>query len=112
MWPSEKSFDDLRSITRIFLSRLSLTFEALIKELDEQGKKNFYLLDKRGKDISEIKIKENPIFILGDHEGIPKNNKTFIKRYKKDLFSLGRTNYFTSQCITILNYLVDKNGNN
>ncbi|MFA5176429.1 MAG: tRNA (pseudouridine(54)-N(1))-methyltransferase TrmY [Candidatus Nanoarchaeia archaeon] len=100
----------IKAFPGIFVEKKS--FQALIKELVESGKKNFYLLDKRGKDISNMELKENPIFILGDHEGIPKNNKTFIKRYTKEVFSLGRTNYFTSQCVTILNYLVDKNGNN
>src|SRR3989344_5302540 len=38
----------------------------VVEDLIKEGR-NIYILDKGGKNIREIEIKENPIFILGDH---------------------------------------------
>jgi tRNA pseudouridine-54 N-methylase len=44
-------------------------FLEFIRELSEQGR-NVYVLDAGGEDIRDIEIKENPIFVLGDHKGL------------------------------------------
>ncbi|BFI73418.1 tRNA (pseudouridine(54)-N(1))-methyltransferase [Nanoarchaeota archaeon] len=74
--------------------------------LDEYKDKNIYLLDKEGENIDNIKI-ENPVFIIGDFLGIPKDIKKKIDD-KVIKLSLGDINYFSSQVITILNYYLDK----
>ena len=52
------------------------SLETLIKELDSQGK-NIFLLDKNGKDIRDLKLKGNEVFIIGDHDGFPKGKINF-----------------------------------
>ena len=45
-------------------------FLELVKEMVGQ-KRNLYVLDAEGEDIRTVKIKKNPVFILGDHKGLP-----------------------------------------
>lgn len=79
----------------------------LLEELKSQGK-TIYILDKGGEDIRNIKFEDNPVFLLGDHEGIGKE----LKRLKKTLktVSLGKTVYFASQTVTIVNHELDRQG--
>jgi len=84
------------------------SFLNVIEELQEQGREIF-ILDKRGQDIREIKIKEEPVFILGDHEGIPIKE---LKRLKKMAIpvSIGNKMYFASQVVAIVNNELDRRG--
>jgi tRNA pseudouridine-54 N-methylase len=50
------------------------SFEKLVKELDKEGK-DALLLDRKGIDIREANLNKNPVFIIGDHEGFPKDKK-------------------------------------
>lgn len=59
-----------------FIEKKSLLNVA--KELAEKNK--IFLLDKKGEDIRKAKISKNCVFILGDHEGLPKKE---LKRLKK-----------------------------
>ena len=81
-------------------------FLKLIEELYDQ-ESNIYLLDEKGKNIREIEIKENPIFILGDHHGLPKKELKKIKKFCIPI-SLGKRTYFASQSVTIVNYELDR----
>jgi tRNA (pseudouridine54-N1)-methyltransferase len=78
----------------------------VIEELQEQGKEIF-VLDKKGQDIRKIQIKSEPVFILGDHEGLPKKE---LKRLKKIAIpvSIGPNMYFASQVVTIVNNELDR----
>jgi len=89
----------------VFIEKRS--FQDHFKEL--KGR-NIYVLDKKG--ILTEKFDENPVFILGDHEGLTKEDKKFIRKNVNNLISLGKEVYFTSQCITILNHYIDKNEEN
>jgi tRNA (pseudouridine54-N1)-methyltransferase len=77
----------------------------LINEYKKENRK-IYLLDRNGENIENIKI-ENPVFIIGDFLGIPKDIK---KKIDNDVIkvSLGDINYFSSQVIVILNYYLDR----
>lgn len=83
-------------------------FSEVISELNKQGK-NIYILDSKGEDIRNIDAEnlENAVFIFGDHEGIPTKE---LKRLKKqyDLVSVGKTMYFASQVVTIVNNELDR----
>jgi len=81
------------------------SFEALLKSKASQGP--FYVLEEGGKDISEVKIGDNPIFVLGDHVGLPKKVEGFALRYGEKV-SLGKQPYLAASCITILNFLLDR----
>ncbi len=81
------------------------SFLNVISELAKEGKKIF-VLDKRGKDIRNVRIPEKSVFILGDHNGLPRKE---LKRLKKiaESISVGPRIYFASQIITILNNALD-----
>ena len=44
---------------------------------------------------------------LGDHVGLPKKAETFALRYGEKI-SLGKQPYLAASCITIINYLLDR----
>lgn len=81
------------------------SFEALLKVKAETS--SIYVLEEGGKDIAETKLSENAIFVLGDHVGLPKKAEVFALRYGEKI-SLGKQPYLAASCITILNYLLDR----
>jgi tRNA (pseudouridine54-N1)-methyltransferase len=81
------------------------SFEALLKEKAETS--HVYVLEEGGKNIAETEIAANPLFILGDHVGLPKKAETFALRYGEKI-SLGKQPYLAASCITVLNYLLDR----
>ena len=82
------------------------TFANFVEEISNQGKV-IYLLDSKGKDIRKIKIENNPIFIFGDHEGIPKQELKKIKKMVKKV-SIGNIKYFSSQVLTVIQNELDR----
>jgi tRNA (pseudouridine54-N1)-methyltransferase len=82
------------------------SFLQVVKEMHEKGR-NLYLLDAGGEDIREADIKENPVFILGDHKGLP--DKEF-KRLKQmcSCVSIGNKTYFASQTVAVVNNEIDR----
>jgi tRNA (pseudouridine54-N1)-methyltransferase len=80
------------------------SFETLIKI--KANESPIYVLEEGGKDISKATIGENPIFVLGDHVGLPKKVEDFALRYGEKI-SLGKQPYLAASCITVLNYLLD-----
>ena len=81
------------------------SFEASLKEKAETQK--IYVLEEGGKNIETVELGESPLFVLGDHVGLPKNVERFALRYGEKI-SLGRHPYLAASCITILNYLLDR----
>ena len=83
-------------------------FFNLIEEMQKEGKEIF-LLDKKGEDIRKTKISDNCVFILGDHEGLPKKE---VKRLKEmvNLVSVGDKMYFASQTVAVVNNELDYRG--
>ncbi|RJQ17037.1 tRNA (pseudouridine(54)-N(1))-methyltransferase TrmY [Candidatus Woesearchaeota archaeon] len=83
--------------------------KGLLEYMDELEERNVYLLDRKGEDIRTMDIGENPVFILGDHEGFPPKE---FKRLKKAAIpvSLGNVTYFASQSVTIVNHELDRRG--
>jgi tRNA (pseudouridine54-N1)-methyltransferase len=80
-------------------------FETLLKAKSQT--KKIYVLEEDGKDISEVTLDENSLFILGDHVGLPKKAELFAQRFGEKI-SLGKQPYLASSCITIINYTLDK----
>ena len=81
------------------------SFEKLIKDLDKDGK-DVLLLDGKGVDVREADLNKQPVFIIGDHEGFPKDKKRFLKSIDK--ISVGPEVLFASQVVTILHNEVDR----
>ncbi len=82
------------------------SFLDLVEELAAQNR-DLYTLDSRGEDIRETRIKENPIFILGDHRGLPAKELKRLKTRSKQI-SIGKRTYFASQTIAIVNNELDR----
>ncbi|MDD5651120.1 MAG: tRNA (pseudouridine(54)-N(1))-methyltransferase TrmY [Candidatus Nanoarchaeia archaeon] len=81
------------------------------KVVEELKDRNIYLLDKKGEDIDKIEIKENPVFIIGDEDGIPtKEKKDLIKNKKVIPINIGPQVYFASHVAVILNNQLDRKG--
>jgi tRNA (pseudouridine54-N1)-methyltransferase len=80
------------------------SFEVLLKAKAKETQ--IYVLEEGGKHISEIDISDKPVFVLGDHIGLPKKVENFALRYGEKI-SLGKHPYLAASCITILNYLLD-----
>lgn len=81
-------------------------FLEVVKELEGQGR-NLYLLDSDGEDIREADIKSDPIFILGDHKGLPDKEFKRLKQMCTPI-SIGKRVYFASQTIAIVNNELDR----
>ena len=81
-------------------------FLELANKLADEGR-NIYALDPKGEDIRTVEIGANPIFILGDHKGLPAKE---LKRLKKLYVpvSIGPKTYFASQTIAIVNNELDR----
>jgi tRNA (pseudouridine54-N1)-methyltransferase len=82
-----------------------MSFEALLKT--EAQTHRIYVLEEGGQDITETKLSENAVFVLGDHVGLPKKAETFALRYGEKI-SLSKQPYLAASCITITNYLLDR----
>lgn len=80
---------------------------SLLNFIDNLQSRNIYILDKNGEDIRKIEIGKEPIFILGDQEGLPKKELRKLSKIAKKV-SLGNITYFSSQAISILNNELDR----
>jgi tRNA (pseudouridine54-N1)-methyltransferase len=81
------------------------SFEAFVKAKANEA--SIYVLEEDGKDINKASLDKNSVFVLGDHIGLPKTVENFTLRYGEKL-SLGRQPYLAASCITIINYLLDR----
>lgn len=81
------------------------SFEVLLKT--KANESSIYVLREDGKDIFEVDIGDNPVFILGDHIGLPRKVEGFALRYGEKV-SLGKQLYLAASCIGIVNYLLDR----
>ena len=81
----------------------------VIEELIEQGKE-IYIMERKGKDIRDFKEKglENAVFIIGDQDGIPKQELKRLKKMGIKKISVGRQMYFASQTITLIQNELDR----
>lgn len=81
-------------------------FLELVKELSEQGR-NIYVLDPKGQDIREVEIGKDPIFILGDHRGLPLKE---LKRLKElcTPVTIGKRTYFATHTIAVVHNEIDR----
>lgn len=76
----------------------------VIEDLKKEGKK-ICILDKNGKNLRDEKI-SNSVFVLGDHEGLPKKEFNRLRK-NESLVSIGKKTYFSSQTIVILHNEID-----
>ncbi|MFA4935921.1 MAG: tRNA (pseudouridine(54)-N(1))-methyltransferase TrmY [Candidatus Methanoperedens sp.] len=77
-------------------------FEDLLKELN---KKVIYLRED-GMDIRG-KIFEEPLFVLGDHEGLTGDEEKIIEGYEPEIVSVGPLSLHADHCIVLLHNEMD-----
>jgi tRNA (pseudouridine54-N1)-methyltransferase len=82
-------------------------FVKLLEEMKSEGKE-IYILDKRGEDIRDVRIGDNPVFIVGDHEGIPKNEIKWAKHLNLKKISVSPYMLFASQVVTLIHNEIDR----
>lgn len=85
------------------------SFSGLILELAIEGKEIF-ILDKKGEDVRSVEIPANAVFVLGDQDGIPKQELKRIKNKGIEMkkISIGPYMLFASQAMTILQNELDR----
>lgn len=81
------------------------SFEALLK-IEAQAH-SVYVLEEGGKNITETGLADNAVFVLGDHVGLPKKTEMLALRFGQKI-SLGKQPYLAASCITIVNYVLDR----
>ena len=81
-------------------------FLEVVNDLHKEGR-NIYVLDPNGEDIRTCEIKENPIFVLGDHRGLPIKELKRLKALCKAV-TIGKRTYFASQTVAIVNNELDR----
>ena len=84
----------------------TISFEKLAAELAEDHQ--LYVMDKKGDDIREVELADNPCFILTDHIPMPKNSVKGLLRQGAEKISLGPTMLFASQCVTLIQNELDR----
>jgi len=81
-------------------------FLQVVKDLYEKGR-NLYVLDPEGEDIREVNIGEDPVFILGDHKGLPEKELKRLKTMCTPV-TIGKRTYFASQTVAVVNNELDR----
>ena len=85
---------------------VTLAKESLEQLVKEREGRSVFVLEEKGKDISEVTLGTNPVFVLGDQVGLPKKTEKFVQRYGAKI-SLGKRRYLAGTCVDIINYLID-----
>lgn len=93
----------------IFISKKGL--KGLLEDLSNSY--HIYYMREDGEDIRKISYKmENPLFVLGDHVGVKKEDEKIILRFAEDIVSVSKLSLMAEQCITIANYELDRTSMN
>ena len=82
------------------------SLDVLVRELDKNGK-DVLILDEKGVDIRNFKIKGNEVFVIGDQDGFPVEKRKLLKLIDK--ISVGPKVLFASQVLTIIHNELDRN---
>jgi len=81
------------------------SFQEVLFELNGKN----YVLHEKGEFIDNVRLDKNPVFVLGDQIGLPDKEEKFALRNGEKI-SLGKNVYLASACISIINWVCDKNG--
>ena len=91
-------------VNGFYIERIS--FKHVLSELVDVNK-NVYYLHEKGDSFKTIRPSATIAFILGSHVDIPAVYERIIDQYGIKRVSLGNVSYLTSQCIIIVNWLLD-----
>lgn len=76
----------------------------VVEELEDEN--NIFILDKKGESLRKVDISENCVFVLGDHDGLPKKELKRLKQIATPV-SVGDKIYFASQVVAVVNNELD-----
>lgn len=85
-------------------------FADIIGDLTKEGK-TIYFLDEGGEDIRDVKLTGNEVFVIGDHEGLPRKEVRRMYRKNKEQIkyvSVGKPQYLASQVFAIVQNEMDR----
>ncbi|HIH62011.1 MAG TPA: tRNA (pseudouridine(54)-N(1))-methyltransferase TrmY [Methanobacteriales archaeon] len=89
----------------VFISKKDLI--GLLEELSSFYR--IYYMREDGKDLRKLAGKmKNPLFVLGDHLGVKKEDEKVILQFAEDIVSISKLSLMAEQCITIANYELDR----
>ncbi len=75
--------------------------------LEELNKKIIYLRED-GLDIRGKKLEAEPLFLLGDHEGLTAEEEKIIMGYEHEIVSVGPLSLHANHCIVLLHNEMDR----
>lgn len=81
-------------------------FLEVVKDLKNEGKQLF-ILDGDGEDLRTVEIGNDPVFILGDHKGLPGKEYKRLKEMCTPV-SIGKRTYFASHTVAVVNNELDR----
>ncbi len=94
-----------RSTPGIYIARKSL--RDLLEDLSREFKVVY--LREDGVDIRSVACSlKNPVFILGDHIGLKREDEELVLEYADLVVSVSRISLQADQCITIVHYEMDR----
>ncbi|MCO6041123.1 tRNA (pseudouridine(54)-N(1))-methyltransferase TrmY [Thermococcus alcaliphilus] len=82
----------------------NLRFEDIIRRTIKNSA--LYYLHEEGKPIKRVNFKGNVAFVLGDHEGLAREDEAFLEGIAEKV-SVGRKSYLTSHVIAYVNIFLD-----
>lgn len=88
---------------------LGFGLEPLVKKLLLE-ERPIFILDKKGDDVRQIRLPDDPVFLLTDHLMMPKKTLLGLKRRGLRSLSLGKKMLFASQCVVIIQHELDIQG--
>ena len=88
----------------VYVSRKGL--EELLGELS-QSYSTIYLKED-GVEVGKVKLPPNPLFILGDHEGLTEEQEKVVEKYSTKKLSVSPLSLLAEQCIVIVHHYLDK----
>ena len=62
------------------------SFEAFLREQSESA--HVYVLEEGGQDAAQMRLRENAVFVLGDHVGLPKRAEEYALRFGEKISAL------------------------
>ena len=68
--------------------------------------RDIFVLEEKGRDIRNVELGDNPVFVLGDQVGLPKKDELFALRFGTKV-SIGEKPYLAATCVDVINYLLD-----
>ncbi|MEX2489166.1 MAG: hypothetical protein WD356_06500 [Pseudomonadales bacterium] len=86
----------------------TVSFERLVK--DKAQTRPVYVLDKKGTDIREAVIDDDPVFVMTDHIPMPRKTFKSLRRQGVEGVSLGPAMLRTSQCLVLIHNELDRRG--